>query len=154
MIQNAATEIYRQTTGQHSLPITHWDTWNRARWAPSQGSGRSIQDGQSGRPCPAVSSPDWEAHRNVEHQIPAGSEIDGLPAGSWRGRLMPNTAWADRKGDSDERKSRQEEKTDIILKVNRLIIYNLCLCCCILNIYLNYLKTRLALYIRKVLIDS
>lgn len=108
MLQNAVTELYRQATRQHTPPKAHWDTWNRALWAPSQGSGHSIQAGQSGWPCPAGFSPDWEARKNVEHQIPAGSEANGLPAGSWRGRLMPNTAWADRKGQGEEGESRQE----------------------------------------------
>lgn len=91
-----------RATYKHTPLTAHWDTWSRGRWAPGQGSGSSSQAGQSGWPCPAVSSPGWEGHRNAGRQTPAGSEANGLPAGSWRGPLMPDIAWTDRKGQSEK----------------------------------------------------
>ena len=93
---------HTHTHRAHTPLIARWDTWSRGRLAPGQGSGSSSQAGQSGWPCPAVSSPGWEGHRSAGRQTPAGSEASGLPAGSWRGLLMPDIAWTDREGQSEK----------------------------------------------------
>lgn len=94
-----ADRDFSHVAHKHTPLTARWDTWNRGRQALGQGSGCSSQPGLSGRPCPAVSSPGWEGHRNAGRQKPAGSEANALPAGSWRGLLMPNIAWTVRVGE-------------------------------------------------------